>query len=152
MSRPLCGRFIIDLRQLRTPLDKSYGILYNTSMKRNKSSEDYLECILLLSRESEHVHRVDVARRVGVSQPAVQKAIRILSESGYVEFDGMHIFLTARGEEYASRVYERHCIIREFLKKHGVNSADADADACELEHIISDATFEMMKKYISDPQ
>ncbi len=118
-------------------------------MKHNQSSEDYLESILLLSRESEYVHRVDVARKAGVSQPAVQKAIKILKNGGYVEFDGMHIYLTLKGEEYALKVYERHCIIREFLELHGVNAADADCDACELEHVISDATFDMMKSYVS---
>ncbi|MBD5631905.1 MAG: metal-dependent transcriptional regulator, partial [Clostridia bacterium] len=54
-------------------------------MKRNQSSEDYLETILILSRESEFVHRVDVARRIGVSQPAVQKAVKILQTGGYIE-------------------------------------------------------------------
>lgn len=117
-------------------------------MKRNQSSEDYLESILLLSRENEFVHRVDVARRVGVSQPAVQKAIKILKDGGFVEFDGMHIYLTGKGEEYAAKVYERHCIIREFLRLHGVDERDADADACEMEHILSDATFEMMKEFV----
>lgn len=118
-------------------------------MKRNQSSEDYLESILLLSRETEYVHRVDVARRVGVSQPAVQKAVKILQDSGYVEVDGMHIYLTAKGEAYASKVYERHCTIRDFLRLHGVNRLDADADACELEHVISDASFDMMKEYVA---
>ena len=117
-------------------------------MKNNQSSEDYLECILLLSRESEFVHRVDVARKIGVSQPAVQKAIKILEAGGYVEFDGMHIYLTLKGEEYAQKVYERHCIITEFLLLHGVNQADAERDACEMEHVISEATFEMMKSAV----
>ena len=117
-------------------------------MKHNQSSEDYLECILLLSRETEFVHRVDVARKIGVSQPAVQKAIKILEASGFVEFDGMHIYLTSKGEEYAQKVYERHCIIKEFLLLHGVNQADADVDACEMEHVISEATFEMMKSAV----
>lgn len=117
-------------------------------MKRNQSAEDYLETILLLSKESEYVHRVEIARKLGVSQPAVQKAIKILQNSGYVEFDGMHIYLTAEGADYAEKVYERHCIIREFLLKHGVNAIDADADACELEHVVSEATFEMMKNYV----
>ncbi|MDE7168069.1 MAG: metal-dependent transcriptional regulator [Clostridia bacterium] len=118
-------------------------------MKHNQSSEDYLECILLLSRETQHVHRVDVARKIGVSQPAVQKAIKILENGGYVEFDGMHIFLTLKGEEYAGKIYERHCIIKDFLLLHGVNGADADNDACEMEHVISETTFEMMKAYVS---
>lgn len=117
-------------------------------MKRNKSAEDYLETILLLSKESDYVHRVEIARRSGVSQPAVQKAIKILQSEGYVEFDGMHIYLTKEGADYAEKVYERHCIIRRFLQMHGVNSLDADADACELEHVISDATFKMMKNYV----
>ena len=117
-------------------------------MKHNQSSEDYLECILLLSRETEFVHRVDVARRIGVSQPAVQKAIKILEASGYVEFDGMHIYLTLKGEEYAQKVYERHCIIKEFLLMHGVNGEYAEKDACEMEHVISDATFEMMRSAV----
>lgn len=117
-------------------------------MKRSQSIEDYLEAILLLSRESEFVHRVDVARKIGVSQPAVQKAVKILKESGFVECDGLHIHLTAEGEKYASSVYERHCIIREFLSMHGVNALDSDADACELEHVVSEATFSMMKNYV----
>ena len=119
-------------------------------MKRNQSVEDYLECILLLSRESEFVHRVDVARKIGVSQPAVQKAVKILQGAGYVECDGMHIYLTQKGEAYAAEIYARHTTLRDFLALHGVNAADADADACEMEHVISEATFEMMKKYVSE--
>lgn len=119
-------------------------------MKRNQSAEDYLECILLLSKESEFVHRVEVARKIGVSQPAVQKAVKILQESGFVECDGLHLFLTASGTEYAEKIYDRHCTIRDFLILHGVNALDADADACEMEHGISEASFEMMKKFVSD--
>ena len=119
-------------------------------MKRNKSTEDYLECILLLSKEADDVHRVDVARRMKVSQPAVQKAVKILQGSDFVEFDGMHIFLTGKGRDYAEKVYDRHCTIREYLLLHGVNAADADADACEMEHVISAATFDMIKKFVTD--
>lgn len=119
-------------------------------MKKNKSTEDYLECILLLSRESEFVHRVDVARKIGVSQPAVQKAVKILQSEGYVEFDGLHIYLTQSGESYAKEIYDRHCTIRLFLKLLGVNELDADADACEMEHTVSQATFDMIKKYVEE--
>ena len=118
-------------------------------MKHNQSSEDYLECILLLSRENEFVHRVDVARRIGVSQPAVQKAIKILEAGGYVEFDGMHIYLTQRGESYAKEIFYSHCTPTSFLEKLGVNSADAEADACKMEHIISSASFEAIKKFLN---
>lgn len=119
-------------------------------MKRNQSTEDYLECILLLSHESEFVHRVDVARRVGVSQPAVQKAIKILTGAGFVECEGMHIYLTSKGEEYARQIYERHCIIRTFLQLLGVNPVDADLDACEMEHVLSASTLEAMREYVKN--
>lgn len=114
----------------------------------NQSSEDYLECILLLSRESEFVHRVDVARRIGVSQPAVQKAVKILEAGGYVECDGMHIYLTKKGESYANEIFDRHCTLTNFLQKLGVNPADAEADACKMEHIISEASFQAIKKFL----
>ncbi len=117
-------------------------------MERSKSIEDYLENILLLSRESDYVHRVDVARKVGVSQPAVQKAVKILTASGFVECDGMHIYLTKKGAEYAERIYERHCTLREFLTRLGVNQRDAEADACEMEHVISEATYSAIKEYL----
>ena len=118
-------------------------------MKRSQSTEDYLENILLLSRETQFVHRVDVARRVGVSQPAVQKAIKILEASGFVECDGLHIFLTQKGDSYAQQIYDRHCTIRQFLLLLGVNQADADADACEMEHVLSDSTYEAMKECVN---
>ncbi len=119
-------------------------------MERNKSSEDYLECILLLSRESEFVHRVDVARKIGVSQPAVQKAVKILRTSGFVECDGLHIYLTKKGEEYATEVYDRHCTITEFLQLLGVNARDAETDACEMEHVISESTFKAIKNFVTE--
>ena len=118
-------------------------------MYNNQSSEDYLECILLLSRENEFVHRVDVARRIGVSQPAVQKAIKILENSGYVECEGMHIYLTKKGEDYATEVFDRHCTLTSFLEKLGVNSADAEADACKMEHILSLASIEAIKNFLN---
>lgn len=119
-------------------------------MKRNQSTEDYLESILLLSRETEFVHRVDVARKVGVSQPAVQKAVKILTAAGFVECDGMHIYLTHKGRLYAEEIYDRHVTIRTFLMKLGVNAKDADADACEMEHVLSEASFEAMKNYLKE--
>ena len=114
----------------------------------NQSSEDYLECILLLSRESEFVHRVDVARRIGVSQPAVQKAVKILEAAGYVECDGLHIYLTKKGEEYALEIFDRHCTLTKFLEKLGVNKTDAETDACKMEHILSKASFDAIKKFL----
>ena len=107
-----------------------------------------MECILLLSRESEFVHRVDVARRVGVSQPAVQKAIKILQAAEYVECDGLHIYLTKKGEECAKEIYDRHCTLKSFLQHLGVNTLDAEKDACEMEHVISESTFNAIKEFV----
>ena len=119
-------------------------------MKNNQSKEDYLEAILLLSRELEYVHQIEVARKMGVSQPAVQKALKLLKADGYIDTDGLHIFLTDVGKNYAERVYHRHCIISRFLVLLGVNEADADNDACQLEHCVSDATFKAMEKFVKE--
>lgn len=113
----------------------------------NQSAEDYLEGLLLLSQENEFVHRVDLARKIGVSQPAVQKAVKILKAQDYVETDGLHIYLTGKGQNYAERIYDRHCTLKEFLKKLGVDSANAETDACRIEHVISDVSFSAIKKF-----
>ena len=119
-------------------------------MKNNQSKEDYLEAILLLSRELEDVHQIEVARKLGVSQPAVQKALKLLKTDGYIDTDGLHIFLTDVGKAYAERVYHRHCVISRFLVLLGVNEADADNDACMMEHCVSDTTFEAIEKFVKD--
>lgn len=119
-------------------------------MKNNRSSEDYLETILLLSDKLKDVHQVEIARAINVSQPAVQKAMKLLKAEGYIETDGLHIHLTASGKEYASKVYHMHCVIREFLILHGVDKENADRDACEMEHCISQATFSAMERYVEE--
>ena len=116
--------------------------------KHNQSAEDYLESILMLSREGDIVHRIDVAKRMGVSQAAVNKAIKLLCEREYVYEDGKHLYLTEKGKKYAESVYERHCIIREYLIACGVSPSSAEEDACNMEHVISEETFEMMKNAV----
>ncbi|MBQ7912752.1 MAG: metal-dependent transcriptional regulator [Clostridia bacterium] len=120
----------------------------NTYAKYNQSEEDYLESILTISKAQDVVHRVDVAKRMNVSQAAVNKAVKLLCEKGYVYEDGKHLYLTPTGKAYAERVYERHCIIREYLEKNGVSAATAEEDACRMEHLLSDETFQMMKKFL----
>ena len=117
----------------------------NTQVKHNQSAEDYLESILTLSKEGNIVHRIDVAKRMGVSQAAVNKAVKLLCEKEYVYEDGKHLYLTEKGKAYAEAVYERHCIIRDYLVARGVSLATAEEDACNMEHVISDETFQMMK-------
>lgn len=119
-------------------------------MKNNQSKEDYLEAILILSRELDDVHQIEVARKLGVSQPAVQKALKILKAESLIDTDGLHIYLTENGKAYAENVYHRHCAIGRFLVKLGVNEADAYADACVMEHCVSEATFQAIEKFIGE--
>ena len=117
----------------------------NNYTKYNQSGEDYLECILMLRKEQDVVHRIDVAKRMDVSQAAVNKAVKILVEKGYIYEDGKHLYLSEEGKKYAEAVYEKHCIIRDYLTACGVSAATAEEDACHMEHLISDETFTMMK-------
>ena len=119
-----------------------------THVKNNQSSEDYLECILMLSRQQDVIHRIDVAKRMDVSQAAVNKAMKILVEKGFVYEDGKHLYLSENGKCYAEAVYEKHCIIRDYLIACGVSPASAEEDACRMEHLISDETFMMMKNFL----
>ena len=116
--------------------------------KHNQSEQDYLESILTLSKTQAIVHRIDVAKRMGVSQAAVNKAMKLLVEKEYIYEDGKHLYLTQKGKEYAEEVYEKHCIIRNFLQKLGVSPACAEDDACRMEHVVSDETFLAMKNYL----
>ena len=120
----------------------------NTYAKYNQSGEDYLESILTLSEQREVVHRIDVAKRMNVSQAAVNKAMKILVTQGYVYEDGKHLYLTEEGKKYAEAVYEKHCIIRDYLIFCGVSAGTAEEDACRMEHLISEETFLMMKKAV----
>ena len=120
----------------------------NTYAKYNQSSEDYLESILTISKEQEAVHRIDVAKKMNVSQAAVNKAVKILCASGYVYEDGKHLYLTESGKTYAENVYEKHCIIRDFLLRNGVSVANAEEDACHMEHLLSEETVQMMKNFL----
>ena len=117
----------------------------NNYTKYNQSGEDYLECILMLGKVQDVVHRIDVAKRMDVSQAAVNKAVKILVEKGYIYEDGKHLYLSEVGRKYAEAVYEKHCIIRDYLTACGVSAATAEEDACHMEHLISEETFAMMK-------
>lgn len=117
--------------------------------RNNQSEEDYLESILILSDQLPVVHRIEVAKRLGVSQAAVNKAVKLLCARGYVYEDGKHLYLTENGRAYASSVYEKHCIIRDYLIDRGVSPAAAESDACKMEHLVSEETFLMMKNAVA---
>lgn len=121
----------------------------NNMIKYNQSGEDYLECILMLENSKATVHRIDVAKRMNVSQAAVNKAVKLLCEKNYVYGEGKHLHLTEQGKIYAEQVYEKHCIIRDFLIKNGVSPLVAEQDACHMEHVVSEETFAVMKQFVT---
>ncbi len=117
-------------------------------MIENQSGEDYLEAILRLSAVKKDVHSVEVARELGVSKPAVTKAMRVLGQKGYVSVVDNHIHLTQEGKAYAESVYERHRTLTAFLVGLGVDADTAEADACRIEHVLSEVTFSAIKKFM----
>ena len=113
-----------------------------------RAGEDYLEAILRLSAVKKDVHSVEVARELGVSKPAVTKAMRVLGQKGYVSVVDNHIHLTQEGKAYAESVYERHRTLTAFLVGLGVDADTAEADACRIEHVLSEVTFSAIKKFM----
>ncbi len=107
----------------------------------------YLETILLLSKKCKRVRSIDVSEHMGFSKPSVSRAIGLLKSGGYVEMDkDGYLTLTEIGIELANKIYERHRIITEFLTSIGVGEKTASADACKIEHVISDESFEAIRK------
>ena len=115
-----------------------------------ESGEMYLETILILSGVKEFVRSVDIARRLGYSKPSVSRAMKNLKEEGYIDIDDNgHIFLLEKGRAVAARIYERHEVLTKCLISLDVDPKIAEEDACRIEHIISDETFERIKEYIN---
>ena len=113
------------------------------------SGEMYLETILVLSQKKEHVRSIDVAEEMSFSKPSVSRAMGILKKGGYIEIDTLgHITLTDTGREAAERIYERHKILSEILKRLGVDEKTATEDACKMEHYISDTSFAAIKEHL----
>ena len=119
-------------------------------MPIQESGEMYLETILLLSKKNDLVRSIDVGEYMGYSKPSVSRAIGLLKNGGYVlvDSDG-YISLTERGLEIAEKIYERHKILTTYLVSLGVSEEVASADACKIEHVISDESFEAIKRGIN---
>lgn len=118
-------------------------------MELHESGENYLETILILERRNGIARSVDVANELNFSKPSVSRAVSILKNAGYVEIGNINqLLLTSSGREIAIRIYERHCILKEYLMYIGVCENTAMEDACRMEHIISDETFDCIKKLI----
>ena len=117
-------------------------------MKIYASAEDYLETILVLKERLGFVRSIDIAGELGYSKPSVSVAMKKLRENNYIETDADgHISLTEAGMEIAQKIYSRHRILMQALIALGVSEEVADADACKLEHSLSDESFGKIRDY-----
>ena len=116
-------------------------------MAIQESGEMYLETILILSQQKSTVRSIDVSEYMGYSKPSVSRAVGLLRDGGYLNVDrNGHLFLTDLGQEVAERIYERHTYLTEFFVSIGVSEETAAADACKIEHIISEETFQAIRR------
>lgn len=117
-------------------------------MPIQESGEMYLETIYVLTQKSGRVRSIDICEQMGYSKPSISRAIGILRDGGYIEVDKSgYITLTDEGESVALKIYERHTIIASVLCSLGVDEDTAAEDACKIEHVISDASFEAIKRF-----
>lgn len=117
-------------------------------MHLQESGEMYLETIYILSKKSS-VRSIDVCDYMGYSKPSVSRAVGILKKGGFLEMDESgYLTLTEAGLEIASKIYERHTKLTDFLVHLGVDEKTAAEDACKIEHDISDETFEAIKRHV----
>ena len=119
-------------------------------MRLQESGEMYLETILILSQRMENVRAIDIGEEMGYSKPSVSRALKILKENSYINVDkNGYITLSKTGREIAEKIYERHQVLSALLVKIGVDEETATEDACRIEHVISDTTFNAVKKAIN---
>ncbi len=118
-------------------------------MQLQESGEMYLETIYLLTREGKRARSVDVGNHMGFSKPSVSRAIGLLKSGGYVAVEGDgNLVLTEAGLEVAKRTYERHALLTEVFLRLGVDREPASADACKIEHVISEETFSAIRRFV----
>ena len=115
-------------------------------MNIHESAEDYLERILMLRLKNGTVRSIDIVRDLEYSKPSVSIAMKRLRENGYIQMDADGLItLLPPGEEIASRIYDRHQLLTQFLVQLGVSPENAAADACKIEHDISEESYEKIK-------
>lgn len=139
-----------------------YRILgYNTfkeykedvAMRIHESGENYLEAIYVLNKQNGQCRSIDIARHMNFSKPTISIAMRSFREEGYIVIDeGGYITLTEKGLAVANRVYERHQLLMSALIALGVSEETAEADACKIEHDISDETLNCIRKHMEAMQ
>ena len=117
-------------------------------MRLLESGEMYLETILILTQQKGMVRSLDVAEYMNFSKPSVSRAVGLLKDGGYLTVDPQgFLLLTPAGLEVANKIYERHTMLTAFLTHLGVDPKVAAEDACKMEHVISDESFEALKRH-----
>ncbi len=121
-------------------------------MSIHESGEDYLETILILHKNTGFVRSIDIANELGYSKPSISRAVGILKNDGYITVEpNGQIILTDSGRAKAEQVYERHLMLRKFLTDIlGVSSENSEQDACRMEHILSEETYEKLKDFVEN--
>ena len=120
-------------------------------MEVRKSTEDYLEAILMIREKQGYVRSVDIAAHLGITKPSVTYSTKRLKEDGYITMDHANmIFLTDDGMAIASEIYHRHKVLTEFFIRLGVDAETARKDACKVEHDLSPETFEALCRYAAN--
>lgn len=119
-------------------------------MTLKESGEMYLETIYVLSKKKSFVRSIDVCEEMGYSKPSVSRAVGLLKDGGYLTVGSEGALkLTTLGKEMAERTYERHNVLSKLFISLGVSEDVATADACRMEHIISDETFSALKNHLN---
>lgn len=117
-------------------------------MALQESGEMYLETIYILSQKSPYVRSIDVAEYMGFSKPSVSRGMGLLKQGGYLTVDeNGYLHLTSSGTDVAAKIYRRHTVIRDLLIHLGVDEATASQDACRIEHVISDTSFQAICRH-----
>lgn len=118
-------------------------------MELKPSGEMYLETIYVLSQQKNAVRSIDIAEHMSYSKPSVSRAVARLKNDNYIAIDESgYITLTDSGLLIAKKIYERHTVLSNVLIRLGVDEQTSLEDACKIEHVISDKTFEILKKHI----
>lgn len=117
-------------------------------MKIHESAENYLETILVLQQRKGSVRSIDIANELEFSKPSVSVAMKNLRLNGYIEMDPTgQIHLLPEGRQIAEAVLEKHRLMTAFLVALGVTPKVAAEDACRIEHVLSDESFEAIKEH-----
>lgn len=115
----------------------------------HESAEDYLETILMLKEENGQVRSIDIVGKLNYTKPSVSVAMKKLRESGHIRMDeDGYITLTPTGMEIAQRIYGRHKLLSSFLRELGVDEKTAAAEACRIEHDLSEDTAEKIRRHL----